>query len=133
LKNKVLAELAASGEVEKFHSVTEAPPGFALLKRHTKSKAAMQTGGVDVWQWRLTGPQAETPEPQLEEEPLPDSYDWYLPNSLFPPTIELREKKFKKKDPYGAAQWDHLNTRRENVRPKKEQREKEWVVLIFGI
>ncbi|QRW27368.1 hypothetical protein RhiXN_01963 [Rhizoctonia solani] len=109
LKDKVLPDLISTGEVEKFHSVVEATPGLTpSKKRITRSKAAQESGGLDIWKWRLTGPQAESSEPKLEDEPIPDSHDWYSPNQLFD-TLEPKKKRGETRtDPYGAGRWDHL-------------------------
>ncbi|CAE6495541.1 unnamed protein product [Rhizoctonia solani] len=114
LKDRVLPDLVATGEIIRFHEVVPLAPGLASpKKRPTKSKNAMETAGVDVWQWQLVGPQAQTPEPLLEEEPTPRSYDWYLPNQLFPAVIEPEAKDKKpERHTYGAGRWDHLNTHR---------------------
>ncbi|KAF8710452.1 hypothetical protein RHS03_02064, partial [Rhizoctonia solani] len=127
LKDKVLPDLISTGEVEKFHSVVEATPGLTpSKKRITKSKAAQESGGLDIWKWRLTGPQAESSEPKLEDEPIPDSHDWYSPNQLFD-TLEPKKKRGEARtDPYGAGRWDHLNTRKQNSRPGKLRLQKEW-------
>ncbi|CAE6520928.1 unnamed protein product [Rhizoctonia solani] len=132
LKHKVIPELISTGEIEKVHSVVPLTPGLgSSKKRMTRTKNAIASGGVDIWQWRLAGIQANAPEPKLEEEPIPDSHDWYLPNRLFP-VIE-KAKKQKERDHYGAGRYDHLNTRRQNARPEKLRREKEWVILVFGV
>ncbi|KAG8716442.1 hypothetical protein FRC11_008591 [Ceratobasidium sp. 423] len=132
LKDKVIPELIEAGEVEKFHSVITPTPGLSTSnKRMTRSKDAIKSGGVDIWQWRLTGRQARAPEPRLEDEPIPDSHDWYLPNRLFPAIT--KGKKQKERDPYGPDRWDHLNTRRQNARPEKLRMKKEWVILVFGV
>ncbi|CAE6450422.1 unnamed protein product [Rhizoctonia solani] len=126
LKDRVLPELVATGEIKRFHAIVPPAPGLpAPKKRATKSKTAIDTGLVDVWRWQLIGPQAEAAEPQLEEEPTPESHNWYLPNQLFPVTPDPKEKKKKARDPYGPGRWDHLNTRRGNKRPEKLRLEKD--------
>ncbi|CAE7207854.1 unnamed protein product [Rhizoctonia solani] len=134
LKDKVLPDLIAAGEVIKAHEIVEPAPGVTPPKRRsTRSKGAMDSGGVDIWRWRLAGPQAEAPEPLLEQEPTPTSHDWYLPNELFPVTNPKAIKQKEDNDTYGARRWDHLNTRRQEGRPEKLRREKAWVILVFGV
>ncbi|CCO28100.1 hypothetical protein RSOLAG1IB_00472 [Rhizoctonia solani AG-1 IB] len=127
LKDKVLPDLISAGEIEKFHSVVAAAPGLASSKKRvTKSKNALDSGGIDIWRWRLTGPQASDPEPKLEEEPIPDSHDWYAENKLFGAPRRNTKKQDTRADPYGARPWDHLNARRRDARPEKLRMEQEW-------
>ncbi|CAE6408666.1 unnamed protein product [Rhizoctonia solani] len=134
LKDRVLPDLIASGEIQKVHEVVAPTPGSVLSKRRiTKSKNAIETEGIDVWRWKLVGPQAEAPEPSLEEEPTPTSYDWYSENELFPAVDREVKKQKPKRDPYGPGKMDHLNTRRQNARPEKLRAEQEWVILMFDV
>ncbi|CAE6436715.1 hypothetical protein ACGC1H_004488 [Rhizoctonia solani] len=131
LKDKVLPELVATGEIKRLHEIVPPTPGLASSKKRiTRSKNAMDVGGVDVWQWQLDGPQAATPEPLLEEEPIPESHDWYQPNELFPTIGDKAKNQKTERDPYGSGRWDHLNTRKQNARFEKLRLEKEWVKNI---
>lgn len=94
-------------------------------QRITKSKSAIASGGQDIWLWRLKGPQAEALEPRLEEEPEVNEVGWYQPNQLFPAGQIMEEVKKKKRDPYGAGRFDHLNVRRRDARPDKIRLERE--------
>ncbi|CAE6425632.1 unnamed protein product [Rhizoctonia solani] len=126
LKDKVLPDLVATGEIKRLHEIMPPTPGLASSKaRVTRSRHALDTAGVDVWQWQLVGPQAEVPKPLLEDEPIPESHDWHRPNELFPAIAHKAKDQKAKRDPYGSGRWDHLNTRKRNARPEKLKMEKD--------
>ncbi|QRW15081.1 hypothetical protein RhiLY_14080 [Ceratobasidium sp. AG-Ba] len=129
LKDVVLPDLIASNEVEKFHTMLDEAEESLTKKRITKSKQAIKTGGQDIWLWRLTGLQKEAGKnPKLEDEPQVTEPGWYQDNSIYPrPKIE---KARSERDPYGAGPLDHLNKRRRNARPLKQELEKEWMKSI---
>ncbi|KAG9094609.1 hypothetical protein FRC06_010643 [Ceratobasidium sp. 370] len=129
LKQIVLPDLAASGEVEKFHTVVKNAGEIETRKRSTKSRQAMETGGQDVWLWRLIGSQEKEGSLKLEDEPEVNDVDWYLGNQIYPHT-EDPKIPMSRRDPYGAGPLDHLNRRRQNARPAKISLELEWTESV---
>ncbi|KAG8712076.1 hypothetical protein FRC08_015055 [Ceratobasidium sp. 394] len=129
LKCIVLPDLAASREVEKFHTTMENTGEIQTRKRATRSKEAIGTGRQDVWLWRLIGPQAKEDSPKLEEEPEVNTVEWYQENQIYP-RPENPETSMSGRDPYGAGPWTHLNKRRQNARPEKIRLEQEWIKSV---